>query len=249
MPQHDTPLALLGYPADAARKLRDLGLTALSLPTEPLAKVLDACAPLAFTGALVAPALQAAVLAASQPDSAARRAGAADALSFAGGLHSTHTLPDALLDALEQSGYPVRGAHALIIGERGDLGAGLALTRLGLGSLTLAAASHPDGEHLLKDLPRGVRAHATTRHDSALPTLAERADLIVLTAGMMPPGVLQPFHALLDLTGRAGSTATRAGASLVPLGQLPELRLSRRLLHATGQRFAPDALSELAGLF
>ncbi len=249
MSAHDTPLALLGYPPEHARKLRDLGLTALALPLEPLGKVLDACLPLAFCGALVAPALGAAALAASRPDSAAKRAGAADALSFAGGLHSSYTLPDALLDALEESSYPVRGAHALLIGDGGDLGAGLALTRLGLGSLTLAAASMPAAEHLSADLPRGVRAHLTARNDPALPGLAERADLIVLTAGTLPPGVLQPFHALLDLTGRAHAVATKAGAALVPLETLPELRLSRRLLHATGQRFAPEVLGELAGLF
>ena len=197
MAAHDTPLAMLGYPPAAARLMRELGLIAVSLPTQPLERVLDACPALAFRGALIAPDLQAALLTAAVPDNAARRAGAADALSFAGaaGPHATFTLPEALLDALEHSGYPLRGARALLIGEGGDLGAGLALTRLGLGSLTLAAATRPDAEQLLADLPRGVKAHATTRADPALPGLAERADLIVLTAGTLPPGVLQPFHA------------------------------------------------------
>ncbi|GGJ81955.1 shikimate dehydrogenase [Deinococcus aquiradiocola] len=252
---HDTPLALIGYPPETARALRELGLTALSVPTEPLADVLAACAALGAPGALVAAAQQGSVLSAAHPDTAATRAGSADALSFAGGQHgqpsranATHTLPDALLDALEDSGYPVRGANALIVGQAGDLGAGMALTRLGLGSLTLAAASRPEAEALARDLPAGFRAQFTARNDPALVTLAERADLIVLTAGTLPPGVLQPFHALLDLTGRAGGAATRAGASLVPLARLPDLRLARRLSHATGQRFAPDALTALARL-
>lgn len=248
-PAHDTPLALLGYAPDAARRLRELGLTALSVPTEPLEDVLRACAALACPGALVAGALQATVLGLSHPDTAASRAGVADALSFAGGqAHATCTLPDALLDTLEDSGYPVRGAHALLIGQQGELGAGLALARLGLGSLTLAAASRPDAEHLVADLPRGLKAHVTSRSDPALVTLAERADLIVLTAGPLPPGVLQPFHALLDLTGRAAPAASKAGATLVPLSRLPELRLARRLRHATGQRFAADAVKDLAAV-
>ena len=254
-PAHDTPLALLGYAPDTARALRELGLTALSVPTDRLEDVVRACAVLACPGALVAAPLQEKIMGLCRPDTAAQRAGAADALSFTGGpqapelqAHATCTLPDALLDTMDASGYPVRGAHALLIGQNGDLGAGLALARLGLSSLTLAAASRPDAEHLVLDLPRGMKAHVTSRSDPALVTLAERADLIVLTAGPLPPGVLQPFHALLDLTGRASGAAAKAGASLVSLAQLPELRLARRLQHATGQRFAPDALSELARL-
>ena len=258
-PAHDTPLALLGYAPDVARALRELGLTAVSVPVDSLEDVLRACAVLACPGALVAGPLRAAVLAlgastsAVRADTAALRSGAADAVSFTGGTHgqavqthATCTLPDALLDTLEDSGYPVRGARALLIGQSGDLGAGLALTRLGLSSLTLAAASHPEAEALARSLPGGLKAYVTSRSDPALITLAERADLIVLTAGPLPPGVLQPFHALLDLTGRASSAASKAGAALVPLTRLPELRLARRLHHATGQRFAPEVLIGLA---
>ena len=249
-PPHDTPLALLGYPEGPARALRELGLTAVAVPAEPLGEVLGACTVLAFRGALVAGPLQASVLAATQPDSAAQRAGVADTLAFVSGrpAHAAFTLPDALLDALEDSGYPVRGARALLIGQGGDLGAGLALTRLGLGSVTLAASSQPEAERLARGLPASLSAHVTSRHDPALTTLAERADLIVLTAGPLPTGVLHPYHALLDLTGRAGSAAAKAGATQVPLTRLPELRLARRLLHATGQRFAPEALGALAKL-
>lgn len=251
-PAHDTPLALLGYPPESARPLRellrDLGLTALSVPTEPLSEVVLACAALAFRGALVALPLQVAALAEAKGDASALRAGAADTLAFmkGGPPQATCTLPDALLDTLEDNGYPVRGARALLIGQSGDLGAGLALTRLGLSSLTLAAASHPEAESLARGLPASLKAHVTSRSDPALVTLAERADLIVLTAGPLPPGLLQPFHALLDLTGRAGGAASKAGAALVSLARLPELRLARRLYHATGQRFAPEALGELA---
>ena len=249
---HDTPLALLGYPQGTGRALRDLGLNALSVPEAPLAEVIAACTTLAFRGALVGGALQPEVLAASQPDGEATRAGSADALAFVRGsagsglAHATCTLPDALLDTLEDSGYPVRGAKALLIGQSGDLSAGLALTRLGLGGLTLAAASRPEAEALARGLAPGLNVQVTSRSDPALMTLAERADLIVLTAGPLPPGVLQPFHALLDLTGRAGSAASKAGAAQVSLARLPELRLARRLHHATGQRFAPEALAELA---
>ncbi|MCD0167864.1 shikimate dehydrogenase, partial [Deinococcus sp. 12RED42] len=43
MPASDTPLALIGYPAPAARALRDLGLIAVSVPTDDTRAVLDAC--------------------------------------------------------------------------------------------------------------------------------------------------------------------------------------------------------------
>ncbi len=242
---HDTPLGLLGYSPQAARALREVGLLAVSLPAENLVGVLEASQALRFCGALVAPALGAGVLALSRPDLSARRAGGADALSFAGGVQATHTLADALQDALESSGYPVRGARALLIGQAGDLSAGLALARLGLGSLTLAASSQPEAERLARDLPAGLKLHLTSRGDPALSTLAERADLLVLTAGSLPPGLLHPYHALLDLTGRSALAAGRAGASLVPLEELAGLRLARQLLHATGQRFRPEALGEL----
>ncbi|MFC4452838.1 shikimate dehydrogenase [Deinococcus sonorensis] len=245
---HDTPLALFGYPPQVGRSLRDLGLTAVTVPPGPLPDVLEACATLRYSGALVHPTLQAELLGHAEPDSAARRAGLADALAFAGGVQATYTLPDALLDALEQSGYPVRGARALLLGVGADLQVGVTLTRLGLSSVTLAASTRPLAEQLGREVPAGLLLGAVSRSDPALPGLAERADLIVLTAGSVPAGLLQPFHAVLDLTGRAGAAARQAGATLVPLAALPVLRLARRLLHATGVRFVPDALEPLTTL-
>jgi shikimate dehydrogenase len=246
---HDTPLALLGYDPDqartAAQHLRALGLLALVTPADPAAEMLDACRTLGYLGALVAPGLGAALLGLTQPDAAARRAGAVDALALAGNLYATHSLADALTDALESSRYPVRGARALLIGEGADLHSGLALARLGLRGLDLAAADRPEAERLGREVPAGLLGSVLSRHDSALPGLAERADLIVLTGGSLPTGLLQPFHALLDLTGRAGRSADAVGAATVPLGHLAGLRLARRLLHATGQRFEAAALNEI----
>lgn len=243
---HDTPLALLGYAPDqartAAQQLRGLGLLALVTPADPPAEMLDACRTLGYLGALVAPELGRTLLGTAQPDAAARRAGTIDALALAGNLYGTHTLADALTDALEASAYPVRGARALLIGEGADLHSGLALARLGLRGLDLAAADRPEAERLGREVPAGLLGSVLSRHDPALAGLAERADLIVLTGGSLPGGLLHPYHTLLDLTGRAARTAEAVGAAQVPLGHLAGLRLARRLLHATGQRFEAAAL-------
>ena len=95
-----------------------------------------------------------------------------------------------------------------------------------------------------RDVPAGVRAFAVGRRDSALASLSERADLIVLTGGSLPPGLLQPYHTLVDLTGQVSTG--HSGAARLDLARLPELRLVRQLLHATGQRYRPEDLTDLA---
>lgn len=241
MPASDTPLALIGYPAPAARALRDLGLIALSVPTDDTRAVLDACRTLHFTGALVHDSQQVHLLDAVTPDTAARRVGRVDAVSFAGTLSGTFALTDALSDTLEDSGYATRGASALLIGlDAHDLALALPLARLGFADIGVAAESLPEAERAIRDLPAGLRAYPLSRRDPSCRTYAERADLIVLTAGPLPGGLVQPYHTLIDLTGRAD--ASSSGAGRVDLSRLPLRRLARQLAHATGQRFHPDEL-------
>ncbi len=244
----DAPLALIGYGPSTARALRELGLVALAVPTAPLAEVLGACVTLGFAGALVADALGADAFALTQPDGAARLQGRVDALSFAAATHGTHTLQDALLRSIEASGYAARGGRALIVGDGEGLLAALGVARLGLRDVTVASGSLPEAERALAALPAGVRGHAVTRHDPALITLAERVDLVVLASGDLPRGLLQPYHALLDLAGAGEGAARHAQASLIPLGDLNAQRLALALEHATGQRFKAEALGPVAGL-
>ena len=65
-------------------------------------------------------------------------------------------------------------------------------------------------------------------------------DLLILTAGTLPPGLVQPYHTVIDLTGRA--SVTGSGATTLDLRDLPLRRLARQLEHATGQRFHPQEL-------
>ncbi|MVN86155.1 shikimate dehydrogenase [Deinococcus sp. HMF7620] len=236
MPAFDTPLALIGYTTHAARALRDLGIIALSVPTDDLGKVLDACRPLRFTGALVHPSQEAHVFEQVSPDAAARRVGRVDAVAFSGSLHGTFAQADALTDLLNDSGYASRGASAVLLGQHaGDLALALPLARLGFTELGVVAASAPDAERAARDVPAGVRVYPLSRRDPSVNDLAGRADLIVLTAGELPPGLVQPYHTVIDLTGHANVSGTGAGS--LDLRPLPLRRLARQLAHATGQRF------------
>lgn len=242
MPPSDSPLALLGYPTSAARALRDLGLVALALPTDDLKAVLAACHTLHFSGALVHASLEAAALDAAHPDRTAQRVRRVDAISFAGGAHGTFAFSDALSDALEASGYATRGASAVMVGlDAHDLALALPLARLGFTDLGVAADSTPEAERAARDVPAGVRVFPMSRRDPSLANLAERSDLVILTAGSLPAGVLQPYHTLIDLTGqvRPGSVA----ASVLDLGDLPARRLARQVMHATGQRLHAEELT------
>jgi len=239
----DAPLALIGYPASAARALRGAGLVALSVPDDDLPAVLEACRTLGFAGALIHPSREVAVAGQVDADPDARRVGRVDALAFAGGAHGTYALSDALTDAVEASGYAARGADALLLGTGADLARALPLVRLGFGNVGIVADSYPEAERFARDLPASVRAFPVARRDSALASLADRADLVVLTGGTLPPGLLQPYHTLVDLTGQA--TPGGSGASGLDLSGLPALRLVRQLLHATGQRYRPEDLTGL----
>lgn len=244
MPAHDSlPLALIGHSGAAGRALRDLGLVGISVPTDDLEATLAACRTLRFSGALVHPSLETALLPFTQADPAAQRTGRVDAIAFAGGTHGTFALADALIDAVEASGYATRGASALLIGSSTrDLALALPLTRLGFTDIGVVAETTPEAEGAAKHLPAGVRTYPISRRDASVATLAERADLIVLTAGSLPAGLLQPYHTLVDLTGRV--TGGAAG-TVMDLSRLPAQRLCRQLSHATGQRFHVDELTPL----
>lgn len=244
MSTSDTPLALVGYPSAAALALRDLGLTALSVPAADPEEVVQACRVLGFGGALIAPAQQAAWLGAVSPDPEARRAGRVDAVTFGGVTpQGTFAYADALSDALSSSDYAARGAALLVLGQHvGDLLLAAPLTRLGFARIALAAHSAPEAEKALRDLPVGPRYFPVSRRDGSVQALAERSDLVVLTSGELPPRLLQPYHTLLDLTGQARPGAS--GATVLDLEHLGAHHLIRQLSHATGQRLHPP---EVAG--
>ena len=240
-PTAERALALIGYPVQAARVLRDFGLISLGVPDAPLAEVLRSCEVLGFAGALVHPAAQQSIAEHLQLDPDARRANQADAVTFAGGPHGTYAAPEAILGAVQDSQYAARGANAVLIGLSGDLRLGLGLGRLGLRNITVVAETRPEAERVARDLPAGLAAFALTHNDAALRGLAERADLLILTGGNLPPGLAQPYHTVLDLTPVPSRDIEKAGATLLTLPDLPARILSRQIEHATGQRFRPSA--------
>ncbi|MDV6374928.1 shikimate dehydrogenase [Deinococcus arenicola] len=241
MQASDTPLALIGYPASAARALRELGLVAIATPADDLKTIMAACMTLGFSGALIHRTLEARAHDASQPDATARRVGRVDAVAFTAGAYGTFALADALADTLEASGYVMRGTAVLLGSDQHDLALALTLTRLGFSAVGVVATNTPDAERIARDFPAGVRAFPMSRNDSALTGLVERADLLVLTGGRLPEGLVQPHHTVLDLTGQLKTAP--GGAELLDLSALPARRLVCQLAHATGQRFEAEKLT------
>lgn len=243
----DAPLALIGYSSETARALRELGLTALLVPDAPPAEVISACQTLKFSGALLAPPPGRAWLDAVMADSDARRAGRVDAVSFHGaaGAQGTFAYAEALSDAVRASGYAAVGASLLVIGHSvSDMVLAAPIARLGFTDIGLAADSAPEAERVRRELPAVPRLFPVSRRDGTVKALADRSDLIVLTAGELPKDLLQPYHTLLDLTGKLQVTAS--GASLLPLHDLPANHLARQLNHATGQQFQISELRRVA---
>lgn len=270
MPAREGALALIGYAAPAARALREFGLVALgvavpaqlvareltrsSAPTSKTAlqEVLEACSVLGFAGALIHPSWQVAATQHLYLDPDARRAGLADSVSLVAAsgalqsMHGTYAAPEALLSAVQESSYAARGAHAVLIGSAADLRLGLGLARLGFKAITVVADFHRDAEAMSRDLPAGLAAFALTRSDSALQGLAERADLLVVTGGTLPPKLVQPYHTVLDLGGKSEREITKAGATVLSLPDFPARVLARQLEYASGQRFRYQLLGEIA---
>jgi shikimate dehydrogenase len=239
-------LALIGYPASASRALREFGLVALSVPAAPLPEVLSAAERLGFVGALLHAGLQESAAAHLQLDPDARKAGRADAVAFSGGPRGTFAAPEALIAAVQESSYAARGAHALLIGAGSDLRIGLGLARLGFKAITVVGQTRREAEAVSRDLPAGLVAFALGRQEAAVPGLAERADLLILTGGSLPAGLLQPYHTVLDLTGLAGRETSAAGATLLNIPDFPARVLARQIEHATGQRLRVSVLADLA---
>ncbi len=243
----DAPLALVGYPSSVAAALRGLGILAVPVPAERPQDIVSACLTLRFSGALVAPAHGAAWLDAAPADTEARRVGKVDALSFhgAGGAAGTFSYAEALSDTLADTGYMARGASLAVLGLRAaDLAVAAPLARLGFTDIGLVAESAPEAERAIRDLPNGLRIFPLSRRDESVRALLSRSDLVVLTAGDLPANLLEPYHTLIDLTGRLSRSPS--GATILSLEMLAQHHASRQLAHATGQRFAPAELEAVA---
>ena len=243
----DAPLALIGYSSDAARALSALGITALNVPDGPPGDIISACHTLKFSGALIAPTQGHAWLDAVNVDTDARRAGRVDSLSFHGaaGAQGTFAYADALSDAVRASGYAVVGASLLIIGHRvNDMVLAAPIARLGFTDIGLAADSAPEAARVRRELPNVPRLFPVSRRDTTIQALADRSDLVVLTGGDLPKGLLQPYHTLIDLTGN--ERASTSGATLLDLYDLPAHHLVRQLQHATGKTYSADDLTQVS---
>lgn len=243
----DTPLALIGYSPQAARACRELGLIALSLPCESPSEVAQACQTLRFSGALIAPPFQTQWIDITQADPEARRIGKVDSVAFPSGYgqpHGAYTFADALADAMENTRYASRGASAMIFGRTvSDLHMGAPLLRQGFTDIALVADNSPEAEKAIQDLPSGLRLYPMSRKNDAILDFAQRTDVVLLVGGSLPPRLLQPYHTLIDLTGKAD--AIRSGATILSLEELHGFHIARQLAHATGQRFVPEELGPL----
>lgn len=243
----DNPLALIGYSSQAARTCRELGLIALSLPCESPSEIAEACQTLCFSGALIAPPFQNSWAAITQTDPEAKRIGKIDAVAFPTGHgqpHGAYTFADALADVMENTRYASRGASAIIWGRTAsDLHMGAPLLRQGFTDIALIANNTPEAEKAMRDLPSGLRLYPMSRNNDAILDFAQRTDVVLLVNGELPPRLLQPYHTLIDLTGKAD--AIRSGANILSLDELKGFHIARQLAHATGQRFVPEELGDL----
>lgn len=253
MQQYDTPLALFGYPPEVAAAFRASGLLTNALASDELERAFEACQELRYLGALLHPSLEARALPYVSVEEDAAKFRGVNAVAFSRqpgimGRHGIYAQATALSDAVSASGFQTAGANLLLIGNGSDLVHGLPLVRLGFKSVGLVTEHLGDAERYQRELPRQGQTFALSRLDSSLPTLAQRADLIVLTGGTLPPDLVQPYHTFLDLSGQSGARreASRVAATVLELPDLASLKLARQLWHATGQRYHPGDLSELA---
>jgi shikimate 5-dehydrogenase len=238
------PVALIGPEAnDVVLRLYKLEQRFLPLvvPAESkLNEVLAGLAPLGFLGAVLfgksaAEALPLVV----RKTRAAERDGLVDALAVHGQTqHGTSTLEEALLGALGVAGFRGLGGRAVIVGGGPWAAAATQVVRLGLRTLTIAAANRPASERLAQQVPAGVQVHALSLDDERLAAAISAADLVLHCAAgaSIDPRLLSPAHTLVEAYGETSLAVAveRVGGQVVPHRLVAQQRLAAQLHHVTG---------------
>ncbi len=206
----------------ALRGYRD-GQQRFQLHPVPLASVdemVRALRRLDFAGALVLdPSAQADALACADRSSLdAQEVGGADTVTVTpGGIIAEYNLGRAVAALLASARWDARQADVVLLGS-GTTAKGIAreLSSQGASSLAVLAESPADAEQTAAGLPAGTRVVARASQDPLVPTLLERADLLVrLEQGpRLPSSALGPHLTLLDLVPEPVSALRRRSMSV-----------------------------------
>jgi shikimate dehydrogenase len=244
-PQTLKPIAVIG--AEAPQTIHHLyTLEGRFLPVEipfhaKLERVVQGLEPLGFLGAVFTSPSSAALGLVDRREHSAERDGVVDAVSVTSGSVGAHTLEDALIRALEFRRYNAHGAHGVILGGGAVASAAIQLARVGLTTLTIAAADRPEAERLARRVPAGVTVHAISLDEPTVVTALEKADLIISADASirLDARLMQPFHTLIEAGGETALSVAleRAGAQVIPHREVRAHHLSAQLEFVTGWKF------------
>lgn len=135
----------------------------------------------------------------------------------AGGTVGDYLGGRALGSLLATSGWHARDARAVVLGTGPLASASLReLATQGAAELTLLGVSAPEAEQGLPTLPAGASARGRAAHDPAVPSLLERADLVVRLRPEVEvrEGALGPHLTLVDLASDGLSALRRRAMDL-----------------------------------
>lgn len=208
-----------------------------------------------FAGALVLDAgLQAEALRHADRSSLdAQEVGAADTITVTpGGVIAEYNLGRAVASLLGSARWDAREAEAVLLGS-GSTARGVAreLASMGAASIAVLAESPADAERTLPGLAAGPTVLARAAHDPLVPTLLERADLLVRCdpSVRVPESLLGPHLTLLDLVPEPVSGIRRRAMSVGALTfnrrDLDAYRIELGLSHMLGGPVGVEPLLEL----
>lgn len=253
-------VAVVSPDADVRHALRELrdgqGRFLLHpVPSAGVEELYRALRRLDFAGALILdPAVQGDALRCADRSSLdADEVGGADTVTVTpGGIIAEYNLGRAVARLLESARWDVRGAEVVLLGG-GPTARGLAreLSSLGAASMAVLADSPADAERTLPTLPAGTAVVARATQDPLVPTLLERADLVVRLDDVVrvPAALLGPHLTLLDLVPEPVSALRKRAMSVGSLTfnrrDLDAHRLALGLSHVLGAPVGVEPLLEL----
>ena len=225
------------------------------VPAGGVSELYKALARLDFAGALVLdPSAQADALRyADRCSLDAEEVGGADTVTVTpGGVIAEYNLGRAVAGLLEAARWDARDADVVLLGS-GATARGVAreLSSLGAASLSVLADSPADAERALPELAAGMSVVARAAQDPLVPTLLERADLLVrIDASVrVPAALLGPHLTLLDLLPEPVSAlrkrAMSVGALTFNRRDLDAYAISLGLSHMLGAPVGVEPLLEL----
>ncbi len=220
-------------------------------PAEP-AGIIDSLRQLDFAGAMVLDeAAQAEALrVAARRSLDAQEVGAADTITVTpSGPIGEYNFGRAVGSCLRSANWDGRNASVVLLGAGNALrGIARELSSLGVGSLTVLAASRPVAEQALPTLAATTQTVARAAGDPLAETFLRNADLVVRVGADLevPEEALGPHLALVDLVPEEVSGLRRAainyGASTFNLKDVQAHLIALGLSHILGGPIPPEAL-------